>query len=100
MEREKIVELVNKCESELTNEFNKINNLEFIYSSKVLKAMQDNNLSESCFTETTGYGYNDLGRDTIEAIYKQVFNAEDAIVRNQCIWFTCFICNIFCTFRT
>jgi len=83
MNRDKIIELVNKCELELTNEFNRIDNLEFMYSSKVLKAMQDNNLSESCFTETTGYGYNDLGRDTIEAIYKQVFNAEDAIVRNQ-----------------
>lgn len=45
--------------------------------------MQHNNLSEGCFNETTGYGYNDLGRETIENIYKEVFSSEDAIVRNQ-----------------
>lgn len=48
---------------------------------KVLKAMQDSNLSDNHFNWTTGYGYNDLGREKIEEIYSKVFNTEDALVR-------------------
>ena len=40
-------------------------------------------MTESCFNETTGYGYNDLGRDTIEKVFKDILGGEDAIVRNQ-----------------
>ena len=50
---------------------------------KVLKAMQDNQVSEACLLGTTGYGYNDIGRDTLEAVYAQVFHTEDALVRPQ-----------------
>lgn len=50
---------------------------------KVLKAMQDNRVSEACLSGTTGYGYNDLGRETLEAVYASVFHAEDALVRPQ-----------------
>ncbi len=50
---------------------------------KVLKAMQDNNVSEACLLGTTGYGYNDLGRETLEAVYASVFHTEDALVRPQ-----------------
>ena len=50
---------------------------------KVLKAMQDNQVSEACLLGTTGYGYNDIGRDTLEAVYASVFHAEDALVRPQ-----------------
>ena len=50
---------------------------------KVLKAMQDNKVSEACLLGTTGYGYNDLGRDTLEAVYASIFHAEDALVRPQ-----------------
>ena len=50
---------------------------------KVLKAMQDNRVSEACLLGTTGYGYNDLGRDTLEAVYASVFHTEDALVRPQ-----------------
>lgn len=50
---------------------------------KVLKAMQDNQVSEACLLGTTGYGYNDLGRDTLEAVYAKVFHTEDALVRPQ-----------------
>ena len=42
---------------------------------KVLKAMQDNQVSEACLLGTTGYGYNDIGRDTLEAVYASVFHA-------------------------
>ena len=83
MERKEIIDLINKSELELTSIFKNIDDTAFFYSEKVLKAMQDNKLSEAAFASTTGYGYNDLGRDVIEAIYASIFNAEDAIVRNQ-----------------
>ncbi|WP_330613720.1 methionine gamma-lyase family protein [Butyrivibrio sp.] len=50
---------------------------------KVLKAMQDNNVSEACLLGTTGYGYNDMGREKLEAVYASVFHTEDALVRPQ-----------------
>ncbi len=50
---------------------------------KVIKAMQDNKVSEACLTGTTGYGYNDLGRDTLEKVYASLFQTEDALVRPQ-----------------
>ena len=50
---------------------------------KVLKAMQKNQVSEACLLGTTGYGYNDLGRDTLERVYAEVFHTEDALVRPQ-----------------
>ncbi|MBR1701242.1 MAG: methionine gamma-lyase family protein [Lachnospiraceae bacterium] len=50
---------------------------------KVLQAMQKNQVSEACLLGTTGYGYNDLGRDTLEAVYADVFHTEDALVRPQ-----------------
>lgn len=50
---------------------------------KVLGAMQENQVSEACLLGTTGYGYNDLGRDTLEAVYAGVFHTEDALVRPQ-----------------
>ena len=50
---------------------------------KVVKAMQDNQVSEACLLGTTGYGYNDLGRDTLEAVYASLFHTEDALVRPQ-----------------
>ena len=50
---------------------------------KVLKAMQEAQVGEACLLGTTGYGYNDIGRDTLEAVYAKVFHAEDALVRPQ-----------------
>ena len=50
---------------------------------KVLRAMQKNQVSEACLLGTTGYGYNDLGRDTLEQVYADVFHTEDALVRPQ-----------------
>ncbi len=50
---------------------------------KVLKAMQNNQVSEACLLGTTGYGYNDLGRDTLEKVYADIFHTEDALVRPQ-----------------
>ncbi len=50
---------------------------------KIIKAMQDNKVSEACMLGTTGYGYNDLGRETLEAVYASIFHTEDALVRPQ-----------------
>ncbi len=50
---------------------------------KVLGAMQENHVSEACLLGTSGYGYNDMGRETLEAVYAKVFHAEDALVRPQ-----------------
>ena len=50
---------------------------------KVIKAMQDNRVSDIHFAATTGYGYNDLGRDTLESVYASAFHGEAALVRPQ-----------------
>ncbi|MDE7444366.1 MAG: methionine gamma-lyase family protein [Lachnospiraceae bacterium] len=50
---------------------------------KVIKAMQKNHVSEACLLGTTGYGYNDLGRETLEKVYADIFHTQDALVRPQ-----------------
>lgn len=50
---------------------------------KVISAMQKNRVDAACFNESTGYGYNDVGRDTLERVYADCFNTEDALVRPQ-----------------
>lgn len=80
-----IKELVDKCEKECQEEFKKVERICEMNSKKVLDAFQKNKLSENHFNSTTGYGYNDIGRDVIEDIYKDIFNVEDALVRSQFI---------------
>ena len=72
-----------KVLSSLKERFKKIDETAEYNQMKVLKAMQDNRVSEACLLGTTGYGYNDLGRDTLEAVYASVFHTEDALVRPQ-----------------
>ena len=79
------VELINKSEKELRDQFDKINNIVFFNSKKVLDAFQKENVSEYHFNSTTGYGYNDIGREVIEKVYSDVFKSEDALVRCQFI---------------
>ena len=78
-------DLVYKAEQELINEFKKVDYDSNINSLKVLNAFKQNHLSEIHFGSTTGYGYNDIGRDIIEKIFADVLGAEKAIVRNQFI---------------
>ena len=80
-----VVDIVNKCEQKCQEEFKKIDEKCSMNSLKVLNAFHKNNVQESCFNETTGYGYNDLGRDTIEKVFSDVLGSEDALVRNQFI---------------
>ena len=78
-------ELVNSCEKKLSNIFNEVDKICYINSKKVLDAFHKNNLSEVHFNSSTGYGYNDIGRDTIELIYKDIFKCESSLVRTQFI---------------
>ena len=82
---DEVVKIVNDCEKDCLEEFNKIDKLCEINSLKVLNAFHKNEITESCFNETTGYGYNDLGRDKIEEVFKDVLGSEDALVRSQFI---------------
>ena len=82
---ENVVELVEKCEKDCEEQFRKIDEVAFRNSLKVLSSFHKNRISDSHFNSTTGYGYNDLGRDAIEAVFKDVLGAEDALVRTQFI---------------
>ena len=82
---EKIIKLLNDSEKELDKEFKKIDEICEYNSLKVLNAFWNNKLSEAHFSQTTGYGYDDIGRDVIEKIYAEIFGAEDALVRSQFI---------------
>lgn len=67
----------------LTGRFAEIDRIAEYNQMKVIKAMQENKVSEACLLGTTGYGYGDLGRDTLEAVYAGIFHTEDALVRPQ-----------------
>ncbi len=67
----------------LKDRFTKIDETAEYNQAKVLKAMQDNRVDTSCFNTATGYGYDDVGRDTLEKVYASIFKAEDALVRPQ-----------------
>lgn len=82
---EEIQKLSEEVENELTEIFKSINKRCEMNSLKVLNAFQEYNVSEMHFGSTSGYGYGDVGRDTIEKIFAEVLNAEDALVRNQFI---------------
>ena len=85
MTRDDVKKLVVECENELTDEFKKIDDNKFFFSEQVLNSFKKNNLSENAFNSTTGYGYNDLGREIIEKVYADIFKSESAVVRSQFI---------------
>ena len=72
-----------QIERELKERFDAIDNNAEYNQLKVLNAMQENRVSAECFQNTSGYGYNDMGRDTLEKVYAQCFKGEDALVRPQ-----------------
>ncbi len=77
--------LINEVEEEIKDTIKKIDDDCLYNSQKVLKAFQNNNVSEMHFNSTTGYGYSDVGREVIEKIFAEVLGAEDSLVRNQFI---------------
>ena len=80
-----IDELVKKAETDCKDIFRKIDENELFFSNLVLNAFRSENVNENCFNMTTGYGYNHLGRDTIERVFARVLKGEKALVRNQFI---------------
>lgn len=78
---QKYIDIVESSEKELKFEFEKIERIYEKNQLKVLKSFIDNKLSESHLVETSGYAYNDVGRDTIDNIFKDIFHAESAFVR-------------------
>lgn len=80
---EEVYSFCEKIWESLSERFRKIDAVSEINQLKVLKALQENQVSEACMLGTTGYGYNDLGRDTLEKVYASVFHTEDALVRPQ-----------------
>ncbi len=77
----KVVEFIESNESTINESYKKIDDIAEYNQLKVLHAMQMHKLSDIHFNWNTGYGYDDIGRDAVENIYKTVFGAEDAIVR-------------------
>ena len=72
-----------KVEETLKERFEKIDRTAEYNQLKVIQAMQENRVSAECFNISSGYGYNDLGRDTLEKVYASCFKGEDALVRPQ-----------------
>ena len=80
-----IDELVKQAESDCLSIFKQIDETENYFSNLILNAFHAENINESHFNMTTGYGYNDLGRDAIERVFARVLKGESALVRNQFI---------------
>lgn len=80
---EEVYRFGEQIEEELKERFCAIDEVAEYNQLKVIRAMQDNRVSAECFVMSNGYGYNDLGRDTLEKVYASCFHGEDALVRPQ-----------------
>jgi cystathionine beta-lyase family protein involved in aluminum resistance len=80
-----VLKCINWAQEEVQEEFRRIDTVKEYNQLKVIRAMQRNNLSDTHFPGTTGYGYDDKGRDVLDNVYKDVFKAEDALVRHQIV---------------
>lgn len=80
---EKVYDFCNEIEESLKDRFDRIDKMAELNQIKVIKAMQGAKLAEQHLYGTTGYGYNDSGREAVEEIYAKVFKTEDALVRQQ-----------------
>ena len=80
---DKVYKLSESILEGLSDRFNEIDRVAEINQLKVVKAMQESKVSEACLLGTTGYGYNDIGRDTLEEVYSRIFHTEAALVRPQ-----------------
>ncbi len=80
-----LIKLCSEVENEIEEEIKKVDKSAMQNSIKVLNAFQRNRISDVHFGSTTGYGYGDIGRDTIEQVFSEVLGAEDSLVRSQFI---------------
>ena len=78
-----VYDMAERAQAKIRPIFDEIDRRAEINTRKVMEAFQDQRVSEACFAGTTGYGYDDLGRETLDKIYAQVFRAEAALVRPQ-----------------
>ena len=76
-----VCEMAERAMKKIGSEFEKIDAIAMHNTRKVMEAFQDNRVSDACFAGTTGYGYDDLGRETLDKIYAQIFGTEAALVR-------------------
>jgi len=79
----KYIDIDSKVEKDLENVFERINDIALYNQAKVHNAFRNNKISEVHFGKTTGYGYDDIGREVIEKVYADIFKSEDALVRIQ-----------------
>ncbi len=79
--RPEVYEMAQRAQARISSRFAQIDALAEANTRRVMEAFQDNKVSEACFAGTTGYGYDDLGRETLDKIYAQIFGAEAALVR-------------------
>ena len=79
--KEKTFELYNKALKDVEEVFNTYDEIREYNQLKVLKAFQEERISESHFTNSSGYGYDDIGRDTLDKVYARIFKTESALVR-------------------
>ena len=80
---EKVYDFCDDIQKSLKERFEQIDAVAEYNQTKVIRAMQKNRVSAACFETSTGYGYDDLGGETLEAVYADVFEAESALVRPQ-----------------
>lgn len=83
--RPQTIELMQDAEKNLADVFKQIDDMSAYNQTKVLNAFQNNRISYAHFGETSGYGYDDMGRDALDRVYADVFGAEDAIVRHNIV---------------
>lgn len=82
---DEVINLVNEAEASVKEQFSHIEEVAELGGFKVMKAFADNRVSSECFVASSGYGTDDFGRDTLDKVYAQVFEAEDALVRHNFI---------------
>ncbi|WP_097025443.1 aminotransferase class I/II-fold pyridoxal phosphate-dependent enzyme [Clostridium peptidivorans] len=79
--KDNILDLYEKALKDVEEEFKKYDEIREFNQLKVLNALQEERISESHFTNSTGYGYGDIGRDSLDKVYARIFNTESALVR-------------------
>lgn len=79
--KDNVISLYEKALKDVEDEFIKYDEIREFNQLKVLNALQEERISDSHFTNSSGYGYGDIGRDALDRVYARVFNAESAIVR-------------------
>ena len=79
--RPEVYDMARRAQEKIKPRFDAIDAVAEVNTRRVMEAFQDNRVSDACFAGTTGYGYDDLGRDTLDKIYAQIFGTEAALVR-------------------